>query len=111
VLAFANNINTVEGGTHVTGFRAALTSSLTTGPGAPAVLKDSDATCPAKTCARGLTAVISVKLTDPQLEGQTKGQARACRGQGAGPDRRYRTASGSISTRTLPMAGGSSRSA
>jgi DNA gyrase subunit B len=72
VLAFANNINTPDGGTHVTGFRAALTSSLNDW-GAPGG-------CPARRrwqpvgddVREGLTAVISVKLTDPQFEGQTK---------------------------------------
>ena len=72
VLAFANNINTVDGGTHVTGFRAALTSSLNDWARRAAVLKDSDANLSGEDVREGLTAVISVKLTDPQFEGQTK---------------------------------------
>ncbi len=72
VLAFANNINTVDGGTHVTGFRAALTSSLNDWARRAAVLKDSDANLSGDDVREGLTAVISVKLTDPQFEGQTK---------------------------------------
>ena len=72
VLAFANNINTVDGGTHVTGFRAALTSSLNDWARRAGVLKDSDTNLSGDDVREGLTAVISVKLTDPQFEGQTK---------------------------------------
>jgi DNA gyrase subunit B len=72
VLAFANNINTVDGGTHVTGFRAALTSSLNDWAHKAGVLKDADGNLSGDDVREGLTAVISVKLTDPQFEGQTK---------------------------------------
>ena len=72
VLAFANNINTVDGGTHVTGFRAALTSSLNDWARRAGVLKDADGNLSGDDVREGLTAVISVKLTDPQFEGQTK---------------------------------------
>jgi len=72
VLAFANNINTVDGGTHVTGFRAALTSSLNDWARRASVLRDADANLSGDDVREGLTAVISVKLTDPQFEGQTK---------------------------------------
>jgi DNA gyrase subunit B len=72
VLAFANNINTVDGGTHVTGFRAALTSSLNDWARRSGVLKDADPNLSGDDVREGLTAVISVKLTDPQFEGQTK---------------------------------------
>ena len=72
VLAFANNINTPDGGTHVTGFRAALTSSLNDWARRASVLKDSDGNLSGDDVREGLTAVISVKLTDPQFEGQTK---------------------------------------
>ena len=72
VFAFANNINTVDGGTHVTGFRAALTSSLNDYARKQAILKDSDANLSGDDVREGLTAVISVKLTEPQFEGQTK---------------------------------------
>jgi DNA gyrase subunit B len=72
VLAFANNINTVDGGTHVTGFRAALTSSLNDWARRAGVLRDSDGNLSGDDVREGLTAVISVKLTDPQFEGQTK---------------------------------------
>jgi len=72
VLAFANNINTVDGGTHVTGFRAALTSSLNDWARRAGILKDNDSNLSGEDVREGLTAVISVKLTDPQFEGQTK---------------------------------------
>ncbi len=72
VLAFANNINTVDGGTHITGFRAALTSSLNDWARKANVLKDADGNLSGDDVREGLTAVISVKLTDPQFEGQTK---------------------------------------
>jgi DNA gyrase subunit B len=72
VLAFANNINTVDGGTHVTGFRAALTSSLNDWARKAGVLKGGDGNLSGDDVREGLTAVISVKLTDPQFEGQTK---------------------------------------
>ena len=72
VLAFANNINTVDGGTHVTGFRAALTSSLNDWARKAGVLKDNDPNLSGDDVREGLTAVISVKLVEPQFEGQTK---------------------------------------
>ncbi|HET7030728.1 MAG TPA: ATP-binding protein, partial [Candidatus Limnocylindrales bacterium] len=72
VLAFANNINTVDGGTHVTGFRAALTSSLNDWARRAGILKDADTNLTGDDVREGLTAVISVKLTKPQFEGQTK---------------------------------------
>ena len=72
VLAFANNINTVDGGSHVTGFRAALTSSLNDWARRQGILKDSTSNLSGDDVREGLTAVISVKLTDPQFEGQTK---------------------------------------
>jgi DNA gyrase subunit B len=72
VLSFANNINTVDGGSHVTGFRAALTSSLNDWARRAGVLKDNDPNLAGDDVREGLTAVVSVKLTDPQFEGQTK---------------------------------------
>ena len=72
VLAFANNINTVDGGSHVTGFRTALTGSLNDWARRAGVLKDSDANLSGEDVREGLTAVISVKLMKPQFEGQTK---------------------------------------
>jgi DNA gyrase subunit B len=72
VLSFANGINTVDGGTHVTGFRAALTSSLNDWARRAGVLRDADGNLAGEDVREGLTAVISVKLTDPQFESQTK---------------------------------------
>ncbi|MGH2455650.1 MAG: DNA topoisomerase (ATP-hydrolyzing) subunit B [Candidatus Limnocylindria bacterium] len=72
VLAFANNIHTVDGGTHVTGFRAALTGSLNDWARKASVLSEKEANLSGDDVREGLTAVISVKLTDPQFEGQTK---------------------------------------
>ena len=72
LLAFANNINTVDGGTHVTGFRRALTRSLNDWARRAGVLKDADGNLSGDDVREGLSAVISVKLTEPQFEGQTK---------------------------------------
>jgi DNA gyrase subunit B len=72
VLAFANNIHTIDGGTHVTGFRAALTSSLNDWAHKAGLLSGKDANLSGDDVREGLTAVISIKLTDPQFEGQTK---------------------------------------
>jgi DNA gyrase subunit B len=72
VFAFANNINTVDGGTHITGFRAALTTSINDWARRAGVLKDSDTNLSGDDVREGLTAVVSVKLVEPQFEGQTK---------------------------------------
>jgi DNA gyrase subunit B len=72
VLAFANNINTVDGGTHVTGFRTALTGSLNDWARRSGMLKESDPNLTGDDVREGLTAVVSVKLLKPQFEGQTK---------------------------------------
>ncbi|MGZ8725980.1 MAG: DNA topoisomerase (ATP-hydrolyzing) subunit B [Aeromicrobium sp.] len=72
VFSFANNINTIDGGSHMTGFRAALTPSLNDYARRAGILKDSDANLSGDDVREGLTAVISVKLVDPQFEGQTK---------------------------------------
>jgi DNA gyrase subunit B len=72
VLAFANNIHTEEGGAHLTGFRTALTSTLNKYARKAGILKDNDANLSGDDVRDGLTAVISVKLQEPQFEGQTK---------------------------------------
>ena len=72
VLAFANNIHTIDGGTHVTGFRAALTTCLNDWARRQGIIKDSKDNLSGDDVREGLTAVISVKMTDPQFEGQTK---------------------------------------
>ncbi|NLE76781.1 MAG: DNA topoisomerase (ATP-hydrolyzing) subunit B, partial [Chloroflexi bacterium] len=70
--AFANNINTVDGGTHVTGFRAALTRSLNDFARRNNLLKDNESNFSGEDTREGLTAILSVKLQDPQFESQTK---------------------------------------
>ena len=72
VLSFANNIHTPEGGTHEAGFKAALTRALNDYARKNAILKENDKNLTGDDVREGLTAVISVKLTDAQFEGQTK---------------------------------------
>ena len=72
VLAFANNVHTEEGGSHVTGFRSALTATLNKYARKASLLKEQDANLTGDDVRDGLTAVISVKLREPQFEGQTK---------------------------------------
>src|SRR5579859_5746474 len=72
VFSFVNNINTVEGGTHVQGFRSALTRTINDYAKKNSLLKDSDPPISGDDVREGLTAVISVKVPDPQFEGQTK---------------------------------------
>ena len=72
VFAFANNINTVDGGTHLTGFRSALTRTINDYARKASLLKDSDPNFSGDDVREGLTAIISVKLQDPQFESQTK---------------------------------------
>jgi len=69
---FANNINTHEGGTHLSGFRAALTRTLNAIARNRNLLKEKDENLSGEDVREGLTAVVSVKLSDPQFEGQTK---------------------------------------
>jgi DNA gyrase subunit B len=70
--SFANNINTHEGGTHLSGFRSALTRTLNAIARNRNLLKDKDDNLSGEDVREGLTAVVSVKLADPQFEGQTK---------------------------------------
>ena len=72
VLSFANNINTHNGGTHLTGFRNAITRAFNDYARKNNFLKDSDQNLSGEDVREGLTAIVSVKLTDPQFEGQTK---------------------------------------
>lgn len=72
VYAFANTINTTEGGAHLTGFRSALTSALNDFARRQKLLKDADPNLTGEDAREGLAAVISVKLAEPQFEGQTK---------------------------------------
>jgi DNA gyrase subunit B len=72
IFSFANNINTHEGGTHMSGFRSALTRTLNRYAREKGELKEKDDNLSGEDVREGLTAVISAKLTDPQFEGQTK---------------------------------------
>ena len=72
VYAFANCINTEDGGTHVTGFRAALTRAINDYARKEKFLKDSEPNLAGEDTREGLTAVISLKIQEPQFEGQTK---------------------------------------
>jgi len=71
-MAFANNIHTHEGGTHLEGFKQALTRTINDYARSKAILKEKDSNLSGDDCREGLAAIISVKLHDPQFEGQTK---------------------------------------
>jgi DNA gyrase subunit B len=72
IFSFANNINTTEGGTHLSGFRSALTRTLNDYARKKGLLKEKDESLQGEDVREGLTAIVSVKLHDPQFEGQTK---------------------------------------
>ena len=72
IFSFANNINTIEGGTHLSGFRSALTRTVNAYAKTNKLIKDDKQTMCGDDIREGLTAVISVKIPDPQFEGQTK---------------------------------------
>ena len=72
IYSFVNNINTPEGGTHLTGFRNALTKTFNDYARSNKLLKDNEANLSGEDIREGLTAIISVKIPDPQFEGQTK---------------------------------------
>ncbi len=74
VFSFANNINTVDGGSHLSGFRSALTRTINAAGQAAGLFKDVKENLTGDDVREGLTAVISVKLPQPQFEGQTKGK-------------------------------------
>ena len=72
VCCYVNNINTVEGGTHLSGFRSALTRTLNNYAKNNRLIKDDSETMSGEDVREGLTAVLSVKIANPQFEGQTK---------------------------------------
>ena len=72
IFAYANNINTVEGGMHLIGFRTAVAAAVNAYARKRSILKESDANLSTDDVLEGLTAVVSVKLEEPQFEGQTK---------------------------------------
>lgn len=74
ILSFVNNINTVDGGTHLSGFRTALTRTLNDYGRKAGILKENESNLTGEDVREGLTAVVSVKVLEPQFEGQTKGK-------------------------------------
>jgi DNA gyrase subunit B len=72
IYSFANNIFTPEGGMHITGFKAALTRTLNSYAKKKEIIKEKDGNLSAEDTREGITVVVSVKLADPQFEGQTK---------------------------------------
>ena len=76
IFSFANNINTHEGGSHLSGFRSALTRTINKYARDKAMLREKEENLVGEDVREGLTAVISAKLRDPQFEGQTEDQAR-----------------------------------
>ena len=74
VLGFANNINTVEGGTHIEGFRRAFTKTFNDYARSKNLLKEKDDNLQGEDIREGITAIVSVKVKNPQFEGQTKGK-------------------------------------
>ena len=74
ILSFVNNINTIDGGTHLSGFRTALTRTLNDYGRKAGILKDNESNLTGEDVREGLTAVVSVKVLEPQFEGQTKGK-------------------------------------
>ena len=74
VFSFANCVNTIDGGTHLTGFRSALTRVLNDYAKKNKFLKEEDSNLTGEDVREGLTAIVSVKLSEPQFEGQTKGK-------------------------------------
>ena len=83
LFSFVNNINTPEGGTHLSGFRTAITKNLNEYARKMGLLKDSDKNLTGDDIREGLTAVISIKIGDPQFEGQTKTKLGSSEAAGA----------------------------
>jgi len=81
--SFVNNINTPEGGTHLSGFRTAITKNLNDYARKMGLLKDSDKNLTGDDIREGMTAVISIKISDPQFEGQTKTKLGSSEAAGA----------------------------
>jgi len=72
IYCFANNVNTIEGGTHLSGFKAALTRCINDYARSKSLVKESDVQMSGEDMREGMTAIVAVKLPEPQFEGQTK---------------------------------------
>ncbi len=83
VFSFVNNINTIEGGTHLSGFRTAITKTLNDYARKMGLLKESDKNLTGDDIREGMTAVISIKISEPQFEGQTKTKLGSSEAAGA----------------------------
>jgi DNA gyrase subunit B len=104
VFSFANNINTIEGGTHLIGFKAALTRTINNYAAANNLFKKERVTLGGDDVREGLTAVISVKIPEPQFEGPDQDQARQFRSEGHRRGRGGRRASRNTWKRIRPSA-------
>lgn len=83
VFSFVNNINTVEGGTHLSGFRSAITKTINDYARKMGLLKEADKNLSGEDAREGLTAIISIKVSEPQFEGQTKTKLGTSEARGA----------------------------
>ncbi|MDQ7009941.1 MAG: DNA topoisomerase (ATP-hydrolyzing) subunit B [Candidatus Gracilibacteria bacterium] len=83
IIAFVNNVHTPEGGTHMTGFRTALTRTINKYAREKGILKEKDQNLTNDDVVEGITCVISIKLEDPQFEGQTKSKLGSSEARGA----------------------------
>ena len=83
IIAFVNNVHTPEGGTHLTGFRTGLTRTINKYARDKGILKEKDQNLTNEDVIEGMTAVISIKLEDPQFEGQTKSKLGSTEARGA----------------------------
>ena len=81
-LFICNNINTIEGGTHLVGLKAALTRTINSYIGSLGLLKKDQESLQGEDIREGLTAIISVKVPEPQFEGQTKTSSAIARSRG-----------------------------
>ena len=83
ILTFANNIHTKEGGTHLVGFKSGLTKTLNDYGKKAGIIKDADKKLSGEDVREGITAVVSIKVEDPQFEGQTKAKLGTSEAKGA----------------------------
>jgi DNA gyrase subunit B len=83
IITFVNNIHTPEGGSHLTGFRTALTRTINKYARDKGILKEKDINLTNDDVIEGLTCVISIKVIDPQFDGQTKGKLGTAEARGA----------------------------